>query len=165
MAAAGVDVNKTRILARHSGEAVYRYVAQAPLKSLSADLGLPGSTSSSINAQANHQRMTLMLGELTRKVEKQDRLIAALQATVQTPEVAVYVQNMRTLAVHMCRPGDSTHTACGWSVGPAQQCRGAIRWLASTVGEPWTNLCERCLLPQRQAARLLANAGASSDSE
>lgn len=40
LAAAGIEVNKIRILARHSGEAILRCVADARRKSLRADLGL-----------------------------------------------------------------------------------------------------------------------------
>lgn len=40
LAAAGIEVNKMRILARHLGEAILRYVAEASLRSLRADLGL-----------------------------------------------------------------------------------------------------------------------------
>ena len=40
LAAAGIEINKIRILARHSGETILRYVAEAPLKSLRSDLGL-----------------------------------------------------------------------------------------------------------------------------
>ena len=40
LAAGGMEVNKARIMARHSGDTILRYVADAPLKSLRADLGL-----------------------------------------------------------------------------------------------------------------------------
>ena len=40
LAAAGMEVNKVRIIARHSGDTILRYVAEAPLESLRADLGL-----------------------------------------------------------------------------------------------------------------------------
>lgn len=51
-AAMGVEVNKNRILARRSGDTILRYVADAPLRSLRADLGLcgGGKTSSSSSA-------------------------------------------------------------------------------------------------------------------
>ena len=39
-AALGIEVNKIRILARHSGDTILRYVSDAPLKSLRSDLGL-----------------------------------------------------------------------------------------------------------------------------
>jgi hypothetical protein len=39
LAAAGVEISKVRILARHSGDAILRYVSDAPLKSLRAELG------------------------------------------------------------------------------------------------------------------------------
>lgn len=40
LTAMGVAINKVRILACHSGDTIIRYVAEAPLKSLRADLGL-----------------------------------------------------------------------------------------------------------------------------
>ena len=40
LAAAGMEVNKVRIIARHSGDTILRYVSDAPLESLRADLGL-----------------------------------------------------------------------------------------------------------------------------
>ncbi len=46
-AAAGLEVNKIRILARHSGDTILRYVADAPLRTLGADLGIGASSSSS----------------------------------------------------------------------------------------------------------------------
>ena len=39
-AVAGLEVNKIRILARHSGDTILRYVADASLHTLRADLGL-----------------------------------------------------------------------------------------------------------------------------
>ena len=51
-AAMGVEVNKIRSLARHSGDTILRYVADATLRSLRADLVLTegGKTSSSSSA-------------------------------------------------------------------------------------------------------------------
>ena len=48
-AAMGVEVTKIRIVARHSGDAILRYVAEAPLKSFKSNLGwnFDGSSSSS----------------------------------------------------------------------------------------------------------------------
>ena len=40
LAAAGMEVNKVRIMARHSCDTILRYVAEAPLASLRADFGL-----------------------------------------------------------------------------------------------------------------------------
>ena len=38
-AALGIEINKVRLMARHSGEAIMRYVAEALLRSLRADMG------------------------------------------------------------------------------------------------------------------------------
>ena len=40
LARVGLDVNKLRILARHSGDMILRYVADVPLSSIRSDLGL-----------------------------------------------------------------------------------------------------------------------------
>ena len=40
-------------------------------------------------------------------------------------------------------------------VGPARIKRGAVRFLNSIAGESWENVCERCLLPEREAAKAL----------
>ena len=40
LAAHGIEVSKIRIMARHSSDAIMRYVADAPLTTLKADLGL-----------------------------------------------------------------------------------------------------------------------------
>ena len=40
LAAIGIETNKVRLMARHSGDAINRYVEDAPLRSLRADLGL-----------------------------------------------------------------------------------------------------------------------------
>ena len=39
-AALNIEVNKIRLMARHSGEVIMRYVQDAPLRSLRADMGL-----------------------------------------------------------------------------------------------------------------------------
>ena len=48
----GVEVNKVRILARHSGDAILRYVADAPVKSLRSDLGLCSASAASSSSSA-----------------------------------------------------------------------------------------------------------------
>ena len=71
-ATAGVEVNKIRILARHSGESILRYVAETPLKSVRHDLGL-GTSASSVPAP-----------ELTPIHERIDALQLALTALADT---------------------------------------------------------------------------------
>ena len=66
-----------------------------------------------------------------------------------------YVQNLTTKAIHGQRAGDSSSTICGMKVGPARVKRGAVRFLNTIAGEDWKILCERCLLPEREAAKAL----------
>ena len=54
-AAMGIEINKIRLLAHHSGDAIHRYVQEAPLRSLRADLGLPSAGMSSSFVPAAHR--------------------------------------------------------------------------------------------------------------
>ena len=56
-AALGLEINKVRLMARHSGETIMRYVADAPLRSLRTDLGLDDpSGSAALVAKASPSR-------------------------------------------------------------------------------------------------------------
>jgi hypothetical protein len=156
LAACGVEVDKIRIMARHSGDAILRYVALAPLTSLRSDLGLPSSSASSgSTSPACHRRLSTQLAEALRRLDVQEASTAALTTLATSSRICLaFVRNTATGAIHGLRPGDSTHTVCGWYVHG--QRRGGLHWLSTVAGEPWANLCERCLLPERQSARLLA---------
>ena len=55
LVAGGMEVNKVRIIARRSGDTILRYVSEAPLKSLRADLGLcsiPGTETPTMHFMA-----------------------------------------------------------------------------------------------------------------
>ena len=158
LAAMGVEVAKIKILARHSSDAIYRYVAEAPLTTLRADLGLTAPAASTPSTIASNRALKLKLDGVWARLRLQQDMIEALRTTVTSSRALVFVQNLRTLAVHAMRAGDSVHTACGWHVGPIRQQRGSIRWPTSLEGEPWEALCERCLLPERRAAQLSAQA-------
>ena len=65
LAAVGIEVNTIRILARHSGEAILRYVAEAPLRSLRADLGLgslPGGNPTRATLYAKRFSIDICIG-------------------------------------------------------------------------------------------------------
>lgn len=159
LAAAGVDISKARTLARHSGEAVYRYVALAPLTMLRIDLVLPSSgpePAAAATPVLKPQQLMKMVQALTGRVEVQEQTLRAVSTTSQQAPAEVYVQSVPTLAVHKLRPGDATRTACGWPMGPARQRRGRLDWLTNIIGEPWSSLCERCLLPERRSAKMVA---------
>ena len=102
--------------------------------------------------------MVAQLKSLATKVEAQDAAIAALTSITSDRRVIAYVQNLVTLAIHGQRAGDSSSTICGMKVGPARIKRGAVRFLNTISGECWETLCERCLLPEREAAKALEQA-------
>jgi hypothetical protein len=156
LAAHGIEVNKIRILARHSGDAILRYVSDAPLTTLRADLGLVGpldSGASSSTSSTCSRALSAKLAKALDTLAKQAVSIEALRKLVTQRDAIIFVQNISTGAIHGARAGDSTHTICGWSVSPARQRRGGLRWLTTISTEPWWNLCERCLGPERQAAK------------
>ena len=98
------------------------------------------------------------------RLERQEAVIGALQTTVNASQAIVYVENMASQVVHAMRPGDAAHTSCGWSVGPVRQKRGGIRWLDTVGGRGWHTMCDKCMIPEHNAARLLA-ADTASESD
>ena len=93
--------------------------------------------------------------KLAAKVEVLEAAIADLSTLTREHRVIAYVQNLVTLAIHGQRAGDSSSTICGFKVGPARVKRGAVRFLNTINGESWKLLCERCLRPEREAAKAL----------
>ena len=86
-------------------------------------------------------------------MNEQDLQMSAIAVAARSNPSIVYVQNLTTLAIHGLRAGDPTATVCGWPVGPKVIKRGSIRFLYSLKGENWSSMCERCLTPEREAAR------------
>ena len=153
LATAGAEVNKIRIFARHSGEAILRYVAEAPLTSLRHDLGKYSAASQgTTNDSKAFKNLENKLKILSAKVEVHDGAVSSLIAFTREHRVICYVQNLSTMVIHGQRAGDSKTTICGFPVGPSRIRRGAVKFLPSIIGESWENLCEQCLLPERKAA-------------
>ena len=90
------------------------------------------------------------------RLDEHDTEIDNLRTLAAAAPAIVYVQNLDTSAIHALRSTDAAHTICGWHVGANRRSKAGVRWLASTRSEPWWLLCERCLLPVRQAGKLLA---------
>ena len=93
----------------------------------------------------------LKLEAALKKLEEQEAAIEALRTTVHSSRSITFVQNLRTMAIHGMRAGDSSHTACGWGVGAAVQRRGGIRWLSTIEGEPWHIFCASAVCCRRDA--------------
>ena len=177
-AALGIDVNKIRILARHSGETILRYVQDAPLRSLRSDLGLtPHGTLSSPFAVASRtvdsvsQRrlhsLTAAMARLEELVEVQNLEIDAIRGAAAVDLLPTYVQHTVLNTVHRLRKHGESRTICGLDVGasfkaylPSQpQARSHHRVTVKTyapvrslAGVPGILICERCLKSERTAA-------------
>ena len=126
-AAIGIDVDKIRILARHSGETIMRYVQDAPLRSLRSDLGLtPQGTMPSLFAVAsrsddtgNQRRLhsfTVAMTRLEELVEQQNLEIASIREAAASEPLPTCVQHTVLDTVHRLRPLDDSRTICGIDV-------------------------------------------------
>ena len=76
----------------------------------------------------------------------------ALAIVASKNPAIVYVQNLVTLAIHGLRAGDATATICGWHLGPKVFKKGTVDSV-TPIGVCWEMLFERCLMPERQAAK------------
>ena len=85
-AALGLEINKVRLMARHSGETIMRYVADAPLRSLRSDLGLADTQgSAALVAKASSSRTPpAMLAKMTGL----ENMLRRLEATVASHTIA-----------------------------------------------------------------------------
>jgi hypothetical protein len=172
LGALGIDINKIRLLARHSGEAIMRYVAEAPLKSLRKDLGLLeaassstsgsgggwGSASSSAAARARFSTIEAHLLRMDARLDLQSSELLMVASSFAVPDDRAFVQNNSTAAIHLAKPHDSGHTICGWKFVAARKRDGpAFRMVESLCGMPWHMLCERCLPTEREIARVASS--------
>ena len=169
LVAGGMDLNTVRIMARHSGDTILRYVAEAPLKSLRADLGLssiPGAETPSMHfmagdkhklsaiVRARVQKLEDALTRLEGIVQAQAQDVVALATGFARTDNRVYVQNTCTATIHMARCGGEGRTICGWPYARARA-RGPelpFRTVNSLVDIPGMLLCEKCLPTERAVA-------------
>jgi hypothetical protein len=145
LAAAGIEINKIRILARHSGETILRYVAEAPLKSLRSDLRLiaarsftgsasgsnprrddasgvlSGSTASSPGLQSRVRLIEAALVTLRSDLTTQAQDVVSLATGFARTDDRVFVQNTITATVHLALQLDGGHAACGWRFSSARR--------------------------------------------
>lgn len=169
LAACGIEISKLRILARHSGDAIMRYVADSPLASLRTDLGLvprvgeaSSSSSSSSSVRASIDELAVGHRLLLAKVDAALTQLAAHEARLAAPSSvpvvrgprAPFCQNMRTLAVHALRSLDKGRTICGWDISLVAHDAGALQFVTDLHTQPHWRWCERCLLTEKRAAEL-----------
>jgi hypothetical protein len=191
-AACGIEVNKIRILARHSGDMILRYVAEAPLESLRADLGLsdlqrpstgvpspstpflsaPGTPGRAAkDGRAMNARLTLLERALsgpqeTFQAQAQD--VVAVASGFCCTDRRIFVQNTASAAVHFATSSDTRSTACGWPFGTARKLKSgqpAFRVLGNLVNIPGTMMCESCLPLELTIALSVRDALLSGDED
>jgi hypothetical protein len=166
LAAHGIEVAKIRILARHSGDTILRYVSEAPLKTLRSDLGLQTATYDTANKAVQSKVVDKQLKKALARLDEQGKQLSALFACTPSHKSACYAQNLHSDVCHALRAGDAAHTACGWSVGPVEQRKRGVVFLSDIRNIGWRKMCDRCMIPERQAARLLLPANeCEADSE
>ena len=170
-AGAGLEVNKIRILARHQGDTILRYVKEAPLATIRADLGMAARIHQVANAAGpdprvdEHKRriktLETKVSELSRIIEGHVGELAHLQSASRAAPVGDLVQNCATAPykVHRASTTATGRALCGWSFdGDTYRARRrtpakAFRIVQSLEGIPADVICERCL-PKEHAAAL-----------
>lgn len=168
LAALGVEINKIRILARHSGDTILRYVVDAPLKSLTADLfSLTSRTSvgsSSVSCTtapvlARLRKLESAMVLVRTEVQTQAQDVVALATGFARTDTRVFVQNTTTATVHLAVSLDGGHAACGWRFATARRTSSgpAFRIISTLVNLPGTMLCERCMPTERAVALSVAD--------
>ena len=121
--ALGVEVNKVRVLARHSGDTILRYVQDAPLRSLRADLGLPpsgtpvtlslGGDGTSAAGMRRLTRLEKKVADLERTLQVHAQELDALNLPAVRAPILEYVQNNTTSTIHQSSPMYTGRTRCG----------------------------------------------------
>ena len=170
LAAAGMEINKVRIMARHSGDTILRYVSDAPLESLRADLGLdslPNKTAPSFSLNASNEKQKLTAAVRARVVKLEDALkklegvvqaqaqyVVALATGFARTDDRVFVQNTSTATIHVARSGDDGRTICGWPFARARARGPEIpsRTISCLRDIPCMMMCEKCLPTERAVA-------------
>ena len=169
LATVGVDVNKIRSLARHSGESILRYVADAPLRPLRADLftltarSAVGSSSASSTSAAVLARLRTLESAITAvrsDAQTQAQDVVALATGYARTDTRVFVQKTITATVHLALALDGGHAACGWRFATARRTATgpAYRVVNTLTNLPGTMLCERCMPTERAVALSVSNA-------
>ena len=167
-ARAGLEVNKIRILARHAGDTILRYVRDAPLATIRADLGMATriqqvSTSNGPDPKiAEHKRrittVEATVAGLARTIDGHVGELAHLTAASRTSPVGDFVQNCTTATVHQASTTTTGRARCGWAFdGSTYRARRQVsaksfRVLTTLDGIPGLLICERCLPKERHAA-------------
>jgi hypothetical protein len=167
-----MEVNKIRILARHSGEQILRDVQDSPLRNLRADLGLtggrPGTASALPFGPLAASQSTARMRERLRKLEadmvrlqaelqNQARDVVGLATGFARTDDRVFIQNTHTAAIHYAVANDSRSTACGWPYAMTKRGGKAWRVVPNLVDMPFHLMCESCLPTERLIAKRGSN--------
>ena len=147
-----MEINKIRILARHSGDMILRYVADVPLISIRSDLGL-ASPAAGARSGDDLKKLKAAVDKALRRVSACDATAARLTDLVVNPPGSQYFQNVKSSVVHVVLPLAGERSSCGWHVGASKLKASYAKRLASLVGIPWFMFCERCLCSERAAAQ------------
>ena len=168
-AKAGLEINKIRILARHQGDTILRYVKDAPLASIGKDLGLTsrikqGAAASSTDARVTDHKKRIKslegtVASLAALIDGHASEIARFTAAARTAPAGDFIQNVATSKVHVASTTDLGRArGCGWQFdGSTYRARRRVaaksyRILTNLEGIPGDMICERCLPEEMHAA-------------
>ena len=161
----GLEVNKIRILARHSVDVILRYVADVPLQSMRIDLGLSAASHSA--PPPDTRRVERQLARAFSHLSICEAAQSNLTNLVVNPPGVRFIQNVRSSIVHVVLPLGGERASCGWHLGASKTQLANVKTLINLVGVPWFLLCERCLFAERAVAKdaQAASVAPLSDSE
>ena len=147
-------------------------MADVPLRTLRADLGIGGASSSpppqslgpgakAAGVKQLRDRLAALEAQMTRMVttvqsQSQDLVGVAAGFIQRAPRA--YLQNLDSSAVHLV--ASEGHTACGWKFARS---RTSTRAMATLSGVPGILLCEMCLPSERMIACALGPAPLSDE--
>ena len=168
-ARAGLEINKIRILARHMGDTILRYVKDAPLASIGRDLGLAtrikqvAAASSTDARDTDHKKriksLEATVAGLAALIEGHASELAGITTAARSAPRGDFIQNTATSKVHIASTIDIGRAlGCGWQFdGATTRARRRVaaksyRILTSLEGIPGDMICERCLSDEMHAA-------------
>ena len=176
----GIETAKIAIFARWAGPTIFRYVADAPLKVITADvrrLLLKACSTASTSSQSDDNisdRLKTLERSLASLADQAaasdvatmpaltDTAPAATQAICDVQESPEYVSNDATLKIHEVwfRDADPSvaRARCGWKYRTS-----AHTFTRNIAMVAWFNMCDRCLRSERAAAKVRQNGDASDD--
>jgi hypothetical protein len=156
LASIGLELFKLMVLARWAGPTILRYVSEAPLAHITADVKrlIAGDELHDVLKLVNTQSIE-MDQKLVRLAQAETELAKQVEEMLASGAAPGYVSNHKSGAWHRVLIGDLGYlpcrwkTSCGWKFGDC----AVTRSKRLPGAAPWYLLCDRCLVSERAVAK------------